>query len=269
MENDKSIKGLLHQRYLTGISVALAVCAFAQKNAGDSLLVDKIGFAATIASLILAVLAIVYSMIENSKNQESAAKILEASSLIQASSKESKESVEDVRSATEDLRSVMEKIMPKIDGFQEHFDRKFENFMNIQKNVFESKDVKASGTSVPESSISDLVMGAPPALVILLKALERSFGAKKAIKRKSYAEIVYLKNSNLMAPGYFSASLAIFKLLGLVVLEENDESILVKNISAAIVKAVDVKISALKKESSGETKAWIETSLKTIHDLIG
>ena len=128
----------VHCFYILTILVSIIIGLISVEWANVPKLVDYITFALTLSSLILAGLAIVYSIYSNTS-------ISSSLSYISSAAKEVATASEDIKSSNRELRSEVEKLPLRLDSVDE-------NISNTQKTINELIDIRESQAPRLESS---------------------------------------------------------------------------------------------------------------------
>lgn len=117
--------------------------------------VAYIGFAATITSLVLGVVAIFYSIISNNQSSENIGVLREASEKISNGADRTQEVEQKLSSSIENLQEVYREIKGKIDELPAHFKSVEDKWDGTDKFLREKLSAANDGQSVPSYDVKD------------------------------------------------------------------------------------------------------------------
>lgn len=145
----------IHTYYISGILLLLLIqlgsyIAVVSDPKGETLM-QYISFAATLSSLILSILAIIYTMVSNSKGDTHVAKLESASSKLTSSSEAFKLQIENLTAAT---RSIAE-FKTLASDLKEAIDQKIEQLQTHNRHIEAKLDFALSNMQGERGGVSD------------------------------------------------------------------------------------------------------------------
>ena len=111
----------IHYKYVISYLVATIILIVALAYYDVPNLVDKFSFALTLSSLLLAILAIFYTIISAHKQDSQFSKIIEATSTLNSSVHDIDKAASSIARLTEDIPQHFQSINTKIDGIQDTY----------------------------------------------------------------------------------------------------------------------------------------------------
>lgn len=164
----------LHYRYAISylLSIIVLIVALAYYDTPD--LVDKFSFALTLSSLLLAFLAIFYTIVSAHKQDAQFSRILEATSKLGSSVSDINDAAKSISRLTNDIPEHFQSINSKIDGIQFDYQAltKVEKKSELATNPEDDED---------DTNIKDMIFDLHFRGMAVLYFFSRSYGNGKAI----------------------------------------------------------------------------------------
>lgn len=133
----------IHALYIISILITIIIALTTSKWGDNPRLVEYVNFFATLSSLVLAILAIVYAYLSNAAIAQSMNEIRSASDAISTTA-------DDVSKAASDLRERVEAIPPRLESFDTRFDE-LKSMMTSPKMDTAPKDEKVLSDAAIDS----------------------------------------------------------------------------------------------------------------------
>lgn len=263
----------IHTYYISGILLLLLIqlgsyIAVVSDPKGETLM-QYISFAATLSSLILSILAIIYTMVSNSKGDTHVAKLESASTKLTTSADEFAKqikSLETIASSIHEFKSVASKLK---DDLRDAIEQKIEEMgYNLQKTQYEHiQQIKGNGDV--NSDLNKRTNGLPP----FKEYLERGsllggfsiyvllLAKKRGVLRVPF-NLFVANSSSDYCYGYLIATAAVYSLgLSIEVPDEGKLDILVQNITLdfqpdTCKEILKQKINALPEAHEAQKEFW-------------
>lgn len=260
----------IHGFYIISFLVIVIIFLLAKSLHKDIDAVQFISFAATLSSLILAVIAIIYSIISNGQFSSSISKMSDSAEVIGSLSKNVDITISSVKESTEDMKS-----------FVSSFSQKVEELYPLLKNIQDKSDSYHSELVTSITEISTLMSDknvfnkkervsidnnrTPLEILIITLGIEKFFYIFMcyvcALNKKSISEIVVvIKTESELSEFLFS-----FKFLfmaDIVVTNDNKTLLNIKNEMSFTKNVKDFYIQL--KNNNWEKEKDKENSLKTL-----
>lgn len=233
MDDVKKCTSYIHYRYALGILTLVLIWTFVERYVGEGELVDKINFAASIASLILAVVAIVYSMIESTKSQSLIAKLDSASTSIETVASKALASADEIKKSSEKVSKISDEMLLKMDGLPLVVESKMKDIFHVNTTV-PSKAQEGGAKNYANAIIEDC----PPGGLLFFRALHLSYVNKKKFDLEKLVEKMDL-GLNDHAQGFFFATRHILGTFGLIKIKGPDHRLIVTEFDEGLFKDWD------------------------------
>jgi hypothetical protein len=137
--------------YIFSMFILIDIFIIVQVVQTPSILSEKLEFASTLTSIILSVIAIIYTLVDSSINKQASAKIIEASSIISSVTNEVNTSTTLLSALTEDLTQLeMDKKLTKLQDMLTHIEMGITS-MN-DSVVCDISEIKTTIKSIPPIS---------------------------------------------------------------------------------------------------------------------
>ena len=225
MDNDKIKityqKTKIHFWYIIAILVAIIICLIVSNFGNNIELVGYVSFAATIASIFLAVISIIYAFYSNSQLSQTLGKLDNSSQSLDNTAHSLDSSSQKVGDISEQLSSEIQKLTETINSIPKSMksvEKKVEETNSYIQTLYYNTGIKVeSRESSKNINIPQLLLENSPSIgvVFSLYISYLSFKNKKIVKKDCNIEII---EKNYV---YFYACIDTFKALN--VLKKNSE----------------------------------------------
>lgn len=232
MENFKIFK--IHISYIIGFLITMIIGLITIKWNNIPNLVDYITFALTLSSLVLSLLAIIYSFVSNNKFSESIGALNNVSDEVLDSSKK-------LNLITDDLSIKVAEIPEHLKNVEEKAEKTHQliESMKIEKENTSVSTSEVEGVAKHEFSVDKFLSVSSFNGKALLYALSLSFNQKKSFLLQD----IFDSNRDYVW-GYFIATSS----MGLIEYTETQKVILVTNLNPIIDKRIkDIAFTAARK----------------------
>ncbi|WP_454982883.1 hypothetical protein [Capnocytophaga sputigena] len=246
MDNDKLKityeKRKIHFWYIIAILVAIIIFLIVSNFGNNTELVGYVSFAATIASIFLAVISIIYAFYSNSQLSQTLGKLDNSSQSLEKTAHSLDRSSQKVGDISEQLSSEIQKLNETINSIpksMESVEKKVEETNSYIQTLYSNTEIKVENRENSRNiNIPQLLLENSPSIgvVFSLYISYLSFKNKKIVKKNCNIEII---EKNYV---YFYACIDTFKALNVLKKDseiKNDKGFLITELSKEAEEIVE------------------------------
>ncbi|WP_430474262.1 hypothetical protein ACQ0MK_20900 [Thalassospira lucentensis] len=247
----------IHYRYAIAFLLAIMVGFVSLAYYDVPGLVDKLSFALTLSSLLLAVLAIFYTIISSSKQEKRLGEIVAAS--------------EALSDSVQDVKIISQKISALKNEIPTHFNKIDKKIDNINSNYLSRIEEKPSEIEIgkvhPEENAQDIesnIIRIQYGAMLCVYLFVKCFGAGRAIEKDD------VENISLFDENYLMGSLTGFSSTKLIEFSVHNGAIIPKHCDVKLFESMQSLLEGIEEVIAENTAVYLRTGREKIDNyLIG
>ena len=238
----------IHFAYIISILVIIIICLIAIKWSEVYELVRIVDFAATLTSLVLALLAIVYAFYSNSSTVNNVYKLNEASNNINKTSQSLSLIVKELNSEVKQIHPVLKEV-----------EKKTRHTNNLLEEL-NSSNSNQDSAELGRISVENLLKHSSISGLMTLYAIQICFNSRKKVDIEKLEEIIYKRHSD-----YIDGFLVCIEAINIIKTDRGEGFLIIQNVNPIIQNAnLRENIINRTKEIEILTEESIEKSLMEI-----
>ncbi|MYL71760.1 hypothetical protein GLW00_12910 [Halobacillus litoralis] len=272
----------LHLKYGVGIAALFVINAFTFNLADDDKIVNYIGFAGTITSILLAVVAIIYSFFQSQGFANTQSKLDDSADKIENITNELKDVTDykdfinqiDTRLNTFDKQlNTFEELHPKFDSMREEIYERIDSLTrilessetepNFQPLPTEKENKEIVKANYTQEYLEKFLSSFSNIDVLYIIAVRKHHSKKQALRLGEYVVFVnyYIlneKNDDLLS-GRFNGIALTLNSMGVLIINQNDPKYFnFKYLDENFIKAIDAVEQRIKEGENQQMKKYLE-----------
>ncbi|MCX4191344.1 hypothetical protein [Methylophaga sp. OBS1] len=244
----------IHYRY--GISYLLIIIVMLISFAYYEVphLVERVSFALTVSSLLLAILAIFYTIISGNKQSTQLEKVIEANTTLS-------NSIHDIQSASSSIAHLTKDIPKQFTNIHSKIDSLSKSYQGLPKDT--SEDANSNGEMRQEADLSTFrctIARMHFAAMVVLYVFERSFSLDKPIPSEVFEELE-------LGTEYSIGALTGYSATGLIEFKIHSDEVVPTHCAKVITENIKAELESLCEILSDSSKEYLQSKLKEVDEL--